>query len=525
MRGAKRIISIVLAAVAVTALLSSCKNGNGGGNTAGETVINIRVMNEVENVDRIIEEYKRRVKDDPVLSKITPNITNTGGANYVEKLKMSITAQEDFDLMFYGSFFGMSDSIKQGVAKDVSSYFNSDEYPGLKAAFSEEYLDANRTDGALYTIPIAEAYEDIRGLLIREDLRKKYNIPEVTNDDILLQFLQVIKENEPDIIPFTGGFLLFETEHFEAPHHNLFPVEVAGFDKGTMFVGLDEDWKNVVDLVIAGDEPERFAKFEEGYNTDFITASHEKMLKWAPYMDPDRAGGGVQGKEFAVGYSTVSQWPGHQKSLKEKHPDADYSLYVTDKRQRDLEEGAIFSEMKSNNFIIVPSWSKKTEQAMKFLDWMFGSQENHDLFQFGVEGVDWEAIGDDAYRPLDVPEKEKYIIPPYTLTWNPTYIRYLDTVKDNPQIKAYYDYSVSEKPYKRSPLAGFSFDPTPVKTEIASVQALVAPVLKNLKLVIYGDETAAVIKQLNTDVKNAGFEKIRAEIISQVQAFLDNQNK
>ena len=86
MRCAKRIISIVLAVVAVTALLSSCKNDTGGRNADGETVINIRLMNEVENVDRVIDEYKRRVKDDPVLSKITPQITSTSGANYVEKL-------------------------------------------------------------------------------------------------------------------------------------------------------------------------------------------------------------------------------------------------------------------------------------------------------------------------------------------------------------------------------------------------------------------------------------------------------
>lgn len=33
---------------------------------------------------------------------------------------------------------------------------------------------------------------------------------------------------------------------------------------------------------------------------------------------------------------------------------------------------------------------------MCFLDWVFGTQEEHDLFQYGIEGEDWEPVGEDG---------------------------------------------------------------------------------------------------------------------------------
>lgn len=42
-----------------------------------------------------------------------------------------------------------------------------------------------------------------------------------------------------------------------------------------------------------------------------------------------------------------------------------------------------------NNGLAIPTTSTKIDATMKFLDWMFGSQEAHDLIQYGIEGTDF----------------------------------------------------------------------------------------------------------------------------------------
>ena len=54
---------------------------------------------------------------------------------------------------------------------------------------------------------------------------------------------------------------------------------------------------------------------------------------------------------------------------------------------------------------------------MKFLDWLFSSKDNHDLFELGIEGVHWIKDGDNGFKPTD---KSTMLLQGYELTWNPT---------------------------------------------------------------------------------------------------------
>jgi len=75
--------------------------------TMEPTTINIRIMNAFTNLDKILEVYYDKVKDDPILSKITLNFSYVTGADYIDKLSLAISAQEDYDLMFCGSWQGL----------------------------------------------------------------------------------------------------------------------------------------------------------------------------------------------------------------------------------------------------------------------------------------------------------------------------------------------------------------------------------------------------------------------------------
>ncbi len=57
-----------------------------------DTTINIRVMNEFKNLDKVIAKYTEMTKDDPIMSKIHLNFQWVAGGDYKDKLTMSLAA-------------------------------------------------------------------------------------------------------------------------------------------------------------------------------------------------------------------------------------------------------------------------------------------------------------------------------------------------------------------------------------------------------------------------------------------------
>ena len=500
-----------------------------------DTTINIRVMNEFKNVDKVVAKYEEMVKDDPVLSKIHLNFTWVTGGDYKDKLTMALAAQEDYDLMFCGSWHGLTGFIQQGNFADLSGYFNNDAFPGLKAAFSENFVDAmtsyvRQEDGSfkkgIYGVNLASFYEDSRGFMYREDLRKKYDCDPITDRDSLFAYLETVTANEPDMIGASlWNFFYIDTPVYSGKHDNVYSQDSTNVfgDQTRIFVGLSDDGKTVLNAVVPGDPQEEWDKMPEGYQYDFITEYARKRTEWNPYLNPNRGGTDTVEKDAAIAYCPLSEFESKVKEAQEKIPGSEYGFYVIEDAQRNKEQGAVICDMVTNNWLVVPEWSEKEDAVMYFLDWMFGSQEAHDLFQYGIEGEEWEAVGEDGYKQLDIAEDVKYTMPNYSLTLNPTYIRYSEFVLNDPELKADFDYIYDEETYQLSPLAGFSFDTTPVETEVANISALSNELQLNISL-YEADEAEEKLNTWHEDAENVGLETVRQELISQLQAFLDAKN-
>ena len=102
-----------------------------------------------------------------------------------------------------------------------------------------------------------------------------------------------------------------------------------------------------------------------------------------------------------------------------------------------MKPGTQSTDGKAWNFLAIPASSKKIERTMEFLDWIFSSQENNDLFTFGIEGTNWEAVGKNQWKlPDGVDPTKNYMFPGYQLTWNPTFNRIPAGLPE--QIQKYY---------------------------------------------------------------------------------------
>lgn len=557
----KRITSLFLVVVIMLALVAC---GNTNGSTSGgsgdnsqnssskavvtdesgsdetameETTINIRVMNEFRNLDKVLAQYEKMVADDPILSKIKLNFSFVAGGDYKDKLTMALVGQEDYDLMFCGAWHGLTQFIQEGNFKELSSYFNNEKFPGLKSAFSEDFVSAmtsyiRQEDGTylegVYGVNLATFFEDTRGYMYREDLRKKYNLPEITDDESLFNYVKTVSESETDLIPVgLSNFFRMYTPWYSGKHEGLFAQDSTNIfgDQTWVYVGLSDDQKTVLNAVVPGDSDEEFAKLPDKYQHDFILDYLQERTKWNPYLSSTRGSTDTteEEKDAIIAYSTLTEYEGRVTEKLNAHSDWEFGFYAIEDAQRNMEEGAVVCDMVTNNWLVVPEWSEKTDAVMHFLDWMFGSQEANDLFSYGIIGDDWNPIGDEGYEYLDLESESHYVMPTYSLTQNPSYIRYSQFVIDNADIKKRFDYMYDEKTYQLSPFSGFIFDTSAVETEIANISALSNEL--QLSVSLYDEaELKEKVSAWHKNAESVGLEKVRKELITQLQAFIDAKN-
>ena len=54
----------------------------------------------------------------------------------------------------------------------------------------------------------------------------------------------------------------------------------------------------------------------------------------------------------------------------------------------------------TRNMQAVPASSKNPEASVKFINWLYASQENFDLFIYGEEGTDYNKLSDTDYEAI-----------------------------------------------------------------------------------------------------------------------------
>lgn len=504
-----------------------------------DTTIRIRVMNAYGNIDPVIAKYEEMVADDPIMSKIHLEFEYVTGADYKDKLAMAISTQEDYDLMFCGSWHGFDSYASANSFADLSKYFGNDNFPGLKAAFSEDLIKAatsnvQNADGTwssyLYRIPLLEQITDIRGLLYREDLRQKLGCAEIVDDDTMYAFAKAVKESNEltDYIPISmnSGFFRW-TQPMPEVSANVYEAEIMGANL-PFFYRISDDGKTVLGAAVPGDADDLWSFMPEGYQYDYIKEWYQNSTKWADYLDPVRGTTETGVGNAAILYATLTEAESKFNELYENeelmaaYPDATFKFYPIFENMRNKEKHSIVSEMIANNQLIVPSWSEKVDAVMCFMNWMMSSQENHDLFQFGIEGVDWNPVGEDGYELITLPEDQDFTMPGYSFTWNPTYVRKSSFIANNEELSSYYDYMMDPDSYVLSKVSGFTFDTKKVETEIANLSSLVGET--KFHLALYGNETATQVEKFHEKAENVGLELVRQELLTQLQAFLDNKN-
>ncbi|NUU56461.1 extracellular solute-binding protein [Paenibacillus taichungensis] len=368
-------------------------------------------------------------------------------------------------------------------------------------------LDTVKINGSLYGIPqYNKPGGGGEGLLFREDLRKAWGLPEITDLDTVEQYLYKAKEAYPDTPMINDKRFADNVWTLVAGSNYLDLV------KGYVVATVDEPYKaiSMYDTPEYKQVLERSKKwYEDGIvSHDILAAQGNATSETLELMKADK-----KPLEFNNHFGAVSS--SYVGALKELHPDFEYGWF--DYYFNNIPAYMPFMAPDNITMISIGAHSKHVETALKLIEKAHTDRTYYNLLQYGVEGENYKLDGEFvSYEGIKSENKKP--------GWTGLYDGYMNLQEKYPdEWQAINDKLQNEGAKKaeengQSPLAGFGLATSNVAAELASMETVKSQYIVPLSVGITKDidaDLANVKKQL----EGAGFDKFMAELQVQLDAF------
>lgn len=417
----------------------------------------------------------------------TVNFKATAWGDYEQKMKVSSASGEDYDLCFTSNWMNnYVGNVSKGAFLPIDDLLKK-YAPNTWASIPEKFWDAVKLNGKIYGIINYQISAFSDPIMLPKELADKYgfNPDSIGNNlDNLEPYLKAVKQGDPKMVPiYTGWGALKE------------------YNKQDWIVG-----ESCPGAVYYNDSS---LKVFNQYESPEFKADIERQIKWekAGYLHgsemisvKDINALIQQGKVGAWGGGTFA--PGMEASASDNYK---RPLYVRPISDAHVTTGSISGTMQAVN-----RNSKNPERTMMFVELMNTDKELYNTICFGIEGKHFkktsgnyiELIKDSGYNPstawLFASNFNAYLLPGQPEdVWE-------QTKKLNESAKT-------------SPLLGFSFNPDPVKNEIAQTNTVYLEYFKGFMCGVLSMEKD--YPKFIDKMDKAGAKKIVEEMQKQVDAW------
>lgn len=476
--------------------------------------------------DEVLEEFYNRTKD---TLNITFDWTWVPSADYKDKLNVKMTAGEEYDLVFDAPWMHLRTLAEDGIYADLAPYLNNDNYPGLKKCFPEDIMKYNKYSGINCALPLFYLYRGQDLVMYRMDWAKEWGIGtdgQINSHDELKEYLTAVKENKEGVTPIAlkdnrGFYHLFDAIKSEMSKDHIYQ---GGLGQDIFFaMKLNDDETEVVATALPGDPAEYWEPFG---GVDFWKQKVENQREWNQFCETDSLNQKDPGSLFQIGKAgacidTIDAVPKFNRLLQSNVEGAELGVYISEDAARNMEKGVYNATVTASNCLCIPATSKNIDRTMAFLNWLFESQENHDLFAYGIEGVHWEAVGDKQYKAPDgVDATTNYNPNGWNLTWTGEYERFSTDYTD--YTLPYAEFASTFDNFVISDTVGFVFQADSVKTEITQCGAILGEVLTPLNHGIL-DNPYQVLQDTTANMRKNNVQVAIDEYVRQLNEFLQNK--
>jgi putative aldouronate transport system substrate-binding protein len=527
MKGSKKLVSVLLVLTMLSMLLVGCgkKNDNDTGATSTPSE-NTDVTNEKEDGDTNTEEEPEEldiseevvlkmycigdeggIYSDQVLenlnailkekinARIEPLMVSWG--EYRDKLPLIYASGEAYDLVYVANWCNYAAEAVKGPFLELSELmpiYAPNTYAELEANGT---LETAKVNGSLYMVPSTAPDYTTHAFMWRDDLRKKYNLPEITDWETLETYMDAILENEPEMLPMamTNTALL----NYVLGYENDWARPIAGGSTSGVVSYNITDGTDIFNLVETPEYEAFVNRQREWYQKGYWSRS--VLSETTQINDQFLAG------KSAVTIVNKNALTSNYVRVNDNNPEWEIDY-------KNFDKGLYEKIVPTNNGVAIGINSKNPERALMFMELMNQDEEAFRAMFYGIEDTTYVITEDGKKANPDG-------VDPSTLNLRNLGMGIqvgkfvLDDANHEQRVLDEFDSYDSNSTYPA--LAAFVVDDTEISAELAAIANVVDEYKRPLDLGVIDPATG--LPELKEKLKQAGIDKVMAEIREQLVEF------
>jgi len=414
------------------------------------------------------------------------------------KYNLLLTSGQNIDLLYSASWLDYAKFAKKGAFKDLTDLMPK-YAPDLNKFVTPEYWNGVKVDNKIYMIPNTLKSYAQDGFAYREDLRKKYNLPEINSIETVEAYLDGVKKNDPSqpLLNEINAVAVFNSKYKMTTWMGTEYGLMSLYDNPSTLNNYFESPDFVADMTVMkrwsdkGFWSKNILTSKDNGNDVFESGKTAGVL-WGE--NPDRFAAAVAKTALAYPDRELKYWA---------YPDA-VSLAIP--------------TAPTNGGYSIPDASQNPERALMFYQKLVLDKNLNHLTEYGIEGTHYKVSSDGHYEMIGDSKTNGF--PREAMNgwaWrNPDFMLYDKSYDQVDALNKHFD--TISKP----DIAGaFSFDTFPVASEVAAFNNVKAQYQVPLQvgMIKSTDTVESAIKNFLEKAKAAGLDKIQAEYTKQWQAY------
>lgn len=516
---ARKWLALVLSLVLLAAAFAGCgatpESGSGtSSDAAGDTAGNKPEVDTSQEVKLVYYLWgSEGIANPDILAEINKmakeDINATLEVKYIDwgdvatKYPLLFASGEEFDLTEASpSFVAPYQTIaSQGALADITDLLPL--VPDLMAEMPERYWDFTKVNGKVYGVPTLYVAFNAYGLVTRQDIQDKYDVPEVNSFETAEAYLDACLEE--GLVPLNGNSTLA---------NSLYRTFLA--TTGTWW--HEVPGINLGEMSLAAKSAEEYQEIFHPAFTDEFMAYAKKMKDWADkgYWSKDVMSAPKTDKDnFLVGNSGAfithqPDWTGAYQSIETGIPGVSTNFWCYT-----LENGKMKRMPPTENICSISSTSKNPERALMLIEKFMTDERYYRLLQFGIEGRQYEIVDGTVQAPasFDI-EKDNGGFAAWSLRNDRLN---LPLASEDPRR------AVQNKEWDKiaidDPYIGFAFDPKNVSTELSAISNVNATYGTQIMLGKSTKPVEEAVEEYRQQLTQAGVDKVIEELKTQLTAF------
>ena len=483
-------------------------NGESVGNTDSTSVINFdeepyEVV--IENLTLGAEMPDLALVEDAINEISVPAVNckvkllNVHIADHVTKLSLMAAGGESVDIVTTGRTYSFPTMVADGLLLPLDELLAERGQGILEKA--KDLLEANRVGGSIYAVPgVLYRYETV-GMIYNKEMAEEYGItiPERPTIEDIEKIAAQVKEANPNMYLLTKG--TGEQDTGVA----LYYPNIESFGVNAVYGARDRDATEIKIFNLFKTEEYRtyLHKNREWYVNGWIPS--DSMVSGVNPRDVFTT------KQSFCEFGTVS--PLQMGVLQ---PSYDFELGMVSLRDPEIATAGI----QENGWGISIN-CERPDKAMDFLNLMYTDEGVVNLLTNGIEGKHYVKVSDHI---ITYPEGVNAANVGYSRIFS-NFGDMMQTYQWEPVTEDAFDECLEiSKNAEKSPILGFSFDPTSVSTQVSNVTNALAEYMPALVVGIYDDaQIDEQLDKMNAALDTAGIEDIIAEHQRQLDEWLANK--